>query len=393
MDELQIKAALQELGQTLEGKNKTEIATSINSLEVKIRDAYSAEITNEKANFDAELLAVKAALLLDIKEVQDYADGLDVKLQAKTHIEGETRDEIRFAIKENFDEIKTVRKGHGLKLDLKVVGNMTLPVNLTGDQPRIYRDGIVALPKDPVNFADLVGNVNIDGGTYTFPQETGGEGAPAIQTEGSDKAQMDYYIAMIDCNTDFLAGFVVYSKKMANNLPFLESFLPQAMRRDYFKAENGVFYAEMIAEATATTTIVGNHVERIIADQMILLGLGYQPNIVVVNPADYGAILVTAGTDGTGAYSLPGVVTIINGVVNLNGLAVIPASWVAADKYIIGDWSYSHKVTTQGLGVEFFEQDSDNVRKNNITARVEAQVCLAVLQGAAFIYGDFVAIA
>ena len=67
----------------------------------------------------------------------------------------------------------------------------------------------------------------------------------------------------------------------------------------------------------------------------------------------------------------------------------VVASWMTANKYLIGDFSYADKIVTQGLGIEFFEQDSDNVRKNNITARVEAQIALACQRPDAFIYGDF----
>ena len=109
---------------------------------------------------------------------------------------------------------------------------MTLGNNLTGDQIRIYGDEVAIVPSPKLNVADLVGTINIDGGTYTFPRESGSEGAIGIQTEGNDKSQIDYDITMVDVNTDFIAGFAVYSKKMANNLPFLESFLPEALRRD-----------------------------------------------------------------------------------------------------------------------------------------------------------------
>jgi len=70
----------------------------------------------------------------------------------------------------------------------------------------------------------------------------------------------------------------------------------------------------------------------------------------------------------------------------------VKANWLAANKYFVADWSRVKKVTTQGLGLEFFEQDSDNVRKNNITARIEAQVALAIEQPLAVIYGDFTAV-
>jgi hypothetical protein len=50
------------------------------------------------------------------------------------------------------------------------------------------------------------------------------------------------------------------------------------------------------------------------------------------------------------------------------------------------------KVVTEGLSLEFSNEDSDNFRKNNITARVEAQVALAIERPDALIYGDFTAI-
>jgi len=45
------------------------------------------------------------------------------------------------------------------------------------------------------------------------------------------------------------------------------------------------------------------------------------------------------------------------------------------------------------LSLEFSEQEGTNFVKNNITARIEAQVALAVEQPLALVYGDFTATA
>jgi hypothetical protein len=45
------------------------------------------------------------------------------------------------------------------------------------------------------------------------------EGAIGAQVEGATKGQ-NYDISMIDVNTDFIAGFTCYSKKMYTNLVF-----------------------------------------------------------------------------------------------------------------------------------------------------------------------------
>jgi hypothetical protein len=49
-------------------------------------------------------------------------------------------------------------------------------------------------------------------------------------------------------------------------------------------------------------------------------------------------------------------------------------------KTFIGDFSRVKIVQSSGLAVQFFEQDSTNVRQNKVTVRAEAEVALAVLR-------------
>ena len=78
-------------------------------------------------------------------------------------------------------------------------------------------------------------------------------------------------------------------------------------------------------------------------------------------------------------------------VLRINGIPVYKATWMAADKYYVGDFSTIMKVVTQGLSVEFSSEDVDNFRKNNITSRIEAQVALGIQRPDAVIKGDFTA--
>lgn len=385
-----LKAALEALRIELKGKNDDQVKAAIAAFEAKNIDAIAAQVKTVRESIEAEVKTAKDLADAELKALQDHANALDVKLQKalKGGGVGKKVDELKGLITANFEKIKTVRKGNSFT---KAVGDMTLGANLTGDQPRVYQSNVAMVPTQPINFADLITSIVIAGGTYTFPREGTSEGGIGVQTEGTNKSQIDYDFTMVDVNTDFLAGFAVYSKKMANNLPFLENFLPQALRRDYFKAENALFYADLVVNSKPSTVIAGNIVERIIAEQVSLMADDYFPNAIVVSPQDYGTLLLTAGATGgtAGTFSLPGSVSVINGMISVNGLRVVVASWMPADKYIIGDWTQANKIVTQGLGVEFFEQDSDNVRKNNITARVEAQVALAVQRTFAFVNGDF----
>ena len=60
-----------------------------------------------------------------------------------------------------------------------------------------------------------------------------------------------------------------------------------------------------------------------------------------------------------------------------------------ANRYYVGDWSRVNKIITEGIGLDFSEEEGTNFVKNNITARIEAQIALVVEQPAAVVYGDF----
>ena len=398
----ELKAELETLKKGLEGKTTEEVKTAMDAFELKVSESITNETKAVKEVVELEIKGIKDSLenvasKEDVKAVQDHADKLDVKMQNKqTEKKGEETFEsgVKSLIKDNFENISTVRKGKSAKIEYKAVGDMTLSGSLTGDQPRDYSSTVAAVPAQLVNFTDLTGAaIQIEGGTYTFPRESGGEGSISTQTEGSSKSQKDYDLIMVDVNTDFLAGYAVYSKKMDNNLPFLQSFLPSALRRDYLIAENSLFNTTLAAAATASAEIITgkNKIEMLINEIATLEGSNFASNGIVVRPADWYDIAKTEKSSGAG-YGLPGIVSYSNGVLTINGIPVFKANWLAADKYYVGDWSRVKKVVTEGLSLEFSNEDSDNFRKNNITARIEAQIGLAIERTDAIIYGDFTAV-
>ena len=388
----EFKNALDALKTDLEGKSKQEVKDALDTFKNEFEAKFDGLV--KEADLEEKFNALASAD--DVKKMQEHLDNLDVKLQKK-----EVKEEnvsytkaMRTAIKENFDSIKNVRKGVSHTIELKAVGDMTLGNNLVGDQPRSYSDTVAVVPNQILNFAELVGTINIGNGTYTFPREGAGEGAAATQTEGATKAQIDTDITMVDVNTDFIAGYSRYSKKMANNLPFLESFLPGSLRRKYFDAENSVFNTALAAAATASTEVITgqNKIEMLIAEIATLEGSDFSASGIVVTPADFWDILVTEKSTGAG-YGLPGVVQVLpGGGLSIAGVPVFRANFLAANKYYVGDWSTISKVVTEGLSVEFSNEDGTNFRDNMISARVESQCGLAIHRPDAVIYGDFTAV-
>lgn len=381
MDE-KLLAELANIKNGLETKTASEVKSAI--------DAFEKKLTSEiVSTFDAELQNVKNSLELkfaaDLKAVQDHADKLDVKLQEKAKADANTNvDGIKSLIKDNAERIATV--GENNKIRLKAVGNMTT-ANFTGEEPRDYNFDIVRFPSQTLNVADLTGNININGGTYTYTVEGAGEGSIGAQTEGSAKNQRDYDFTAIDVSTNFIAGFARYSKKMRNNLSYITSAIPDLLRRDYLKAENTAFNTVLAGAATDSTEIItGNTKAGMLINEIGKLeDANYTVNGIVIRPTDYLSILKTAQMD------LASAVTYEGGVLRVAGVQVFKATWLAANKYYVGDWTRVNKVTTEGLSLEFSETEGTNFVNNNITARIEAQVALAVEQPLAIVYGDFTA--
>ena len=384
MENKELKDALVALKTELEGMSKVEVKTAVDAFETKYKEVLETKYTTPD-----ELKIATDEFEAKLKLIQDHADKLDVKLQSKS-TDNKIADPVQSIIVKEYDRISTVIKAGKVFIETKTVGNMTLSASLTGDQPRTFSDTVATLPNQILNFSQLVGTINIGNGTYTFPRRTTSEGAAATQTEGSDKGQIDYDLSMIDVNTDFIAGFCVYSRKMANNLPFLESFLPGELRRSYFDAENSVFNTALLTAATASSQVITgqNKIEMLLAEIATQEAINWSVDGIVVTPADYWDILVTEKSTGAG-YGLPGIVSLDGGQLRINGIPIYRANFLAASKYYVGNWAQVKKVVTEGLSLQFSTEDEDNFRKNNISARIEAQVGLAVHRPDAMIYGDF----
>lgn len=373
---MELKDQLDALATSLEGKSKQEVKSAIEAFEVKNKEAIENQVKEVKESFEVKMA-----------DMQKQFDEAAVKMQTKAKKEKFKGDNLKEAISDNIDQIKNVKKGNSF--NTKAVANMTT-ANLTGTAPRTYNFDIVKFPSQKVNIEDFVSSVSAPNGIYTYTVEGAGEGAIGAQTEGSDKNQRDYDFTATDVSTDFIAGFARYSRKMRNNLDYIVNTIPMLLRRDYYKAENAAFQTILAAGATASTEIITGKTkaEMLINEIGKLEDADYsENNLIVVKPTDYLDILKTAKQD------LASAVTYEAGVLRVAGVQVLKgSSWLPANKYYVGDWSRVNKVMTEGIGLEFSDEEGTNFVKNNITARIEAQVTLVVEQPLAVVYGDFTAV-
>lgn len=322
--------------------------------------------------------------------IENRLDEIEIKLQKSTENKMEQKSFVSSfgeLIAKNFESIREVSLGNKVAMTLKAVGNMTVAGNLTGDAQRTYQPGVAAVPNRLLNFRDLIPAVSSATGIYTLYRETGSEGSISVQsTPGDAKTQIDYDLTAVTYTARYIAGFARIDKSMLQDLPFLQTALPQMLLRDFYKAEDAKFYADLSGAATgSTTTSATVDVEQIIDYVANLESADFAVNGIVVNPKQWARLITTKPAD----YSVPGGVTITaDGNIAIAGIPVYKSSFIADDKVLLGDWNMAKRVVVDDLKVEFFEQDSDNVQKNLVTCRIEAREVLAIDRLDAFVFAD-----
>ncbi|MEY4334613.1 MAG: hypothetical protein RLZZ196_3363, partial [Bacteroidota bacterium] len=212
---------------------KTEVSGAIES--AKAENAVAVE------GLKTELEELKSQVAV----VKDAADKLEAKNNRKTMNENQVKGfnlTLADSIEKNADSIAKLGRGEqkraGFIMDTKAVGTMLESTNLTGDITREYANQVYALPSRKVHLRSLLPVGTINQGLFTFPYESGGEGDPAAQTQGSSKAQVDFDITMKDAPAQYIAGYVRISRQMLDDIPAMTSFLQSRLLEKYLIAED-----------------------------------------------------------------------------------------------------------------------------------------------------------
>jgi len=384
MEQKELNIALKELADSLEAKTNEKVKAELEKVASSLKGYVSQDEVKGLQDSVAEMKGSN-------EELQKHLDDLSIRSKKANEDYnnnltnyGKYAKSMQDAIEEKFDDIKQTSQGSKTKIEVKAT--MTIGADITGSAVNTYKPTAIELPGNKVNVADLIPTINSQTGVYVFYRETTPTNAPLSVSEGAAKPEISYKFTEVTVNATYISGYVRVSKVMLQDLPFLQSFLPRALRRDYFKAENANFYTVISTGATGVTTNTGG-VAGIIEDIGVLEAADYDVNGICLNPADW-AELAAAQVPGSNQSA---VVSYVNNQMQVAGVPVFKASWVTAGTYLLGDWSQASKVLVDGLAVEFFEQDKDNVTLNLITARIESRTACALEQPAAFIEGNIVA--
>lgn len=333
-----------------------------------------------------------------VKQLQDELTEFKAKRGRITGVDGKqvesTVKMLADAFEKEFDVIKEQsnepKAEH--KFKVKDAGNMTAANNLTGAVVASYASQPAVRSRQKLHFRDLVNVIQSATGLWKLYRQNipVGEGSFATQsTHGALKSQLDYDMTEVTVTVDYLAGFARIAKQMLQDLPFMQSYVSNELVEDYLRAEDLKFFGALYSAATGSTAGVVSNVtiEKIIQGIAALDENDYDVNGIVTTPTIWARILNTKPND----YSLPGgnsVAVDASGNVTIVGVPLFKtkSSYIGADRILMGDWSKAAIIQTEGLNVNMYEQDSDNVQRNLITVKAEARVALATLRPDAFSY-------
>lgn len=389
-------------------KSTEEIATTktaVDGITKTVDDIKAANVTRDerdKKNQDAI-----DQLLTDVKGIRKNGDSSQ---RGKTIAEA-MLDSLNEG--DNFKNIEMLALNHKDRKKLftvelkgvsnKAVGDITTG-NVTGGSRygQVMAPGIIENPKRKVHVRQLVpiGNAG-PGNTFTFMAENGtGEGAIAPTAETGDKPQFDLDLIEKTVNFETIAGWLKVTRKAMNNIPGFLSFLNSRLPELLLRAEDtqlltgdgntpnisGIMDAGNFTAATTGSSVL---IEELI-DGIAQLEDDEERSAtgILLRPVDYYGFFKNKAV-GSGEYDLPQNVTFVNGVLYISGVPVFASTAMTSGKYIVGDWEMGAQLLIQeGMRIEFFEQDADNVKKNKITVRIEETVAFPIYGDNYFIVGD-----
>ena len=359
-----------------------------------------SDLINETKNAGLKLQEVEGKVSNIEKSVSDFI--LD---QKSVNVSGQREDFVAKAFEANADKLKSLisSRGEAVGMNFKAVGDMNLTANIgSGWASSIagLSNTILTDPFRPVHLRDLLRSSTIEqNGVFKFAKKTGGEGAPAVQTEGSSKAQVDYDFTISEVTPKTIAAYSKISKQMLSRLSWLQSFVSTQMVNDLLNVEDtllydyagtgafaGLYESASTYTPSGTVTIASNRWDKIANAIAQLKALRFTPSAILVNPIDEMELLINKES-GAG-YSHP---SLLSGQrISVAGVPVIATDIVTANTFMVADFNKSAELLFEdNIMTEFAYEDGDNFTKNLVTVRVEESIALPIYFANGMLKGSF----
>jgi len=265
-----------------------------------------------------------------------------------------------------------------------------------GDYVQAQRlEGFNDLPITPINnILDYVSKRNASSPLIEWVDKRNRDGASGYTVEGETKNQVDFDFVVEATKVQKITAFIKVSREMLKDVSYVQSAINEELRAVVFDK----LATEVLSGTGTATTINGittaataysaggfalkvetpntYDVLRTAITQITLAG--YMPNVMVLNPADYGLMLMTKGTDAT----------YVDGQFLFMGIPVIQNAALTADKFLVYDRNAVELYMWENFDIEI-GYDGNDLTKNMITMVGELRACnvISTNKSAGIVYG------
>lgn len=331
----------------------------------------------------------------------------DFILDAKNNAPAKKENLLAKAFEANADKFKALGQrrdaSFGMNLDLKTVGDMNLTANIGSDWATKIAGLSNTILTDPfrqIRLRDILRTSTIEqNGVFKYAKKTSGEGAPAIQTEGASKAQVDYDFTITEVTPKTIAAYAKISKQMLQRLTWLQQFVSTQMVNDLLDVEDtnlydyagtsafaGLYESASTYTPSGTVVVASNRWDKLANAIAQLKAARFAPSAILVNPIDEMELMINKET-GAG-YSHPSLIT--GQRMSIAGVPIISSDIVVANTFMVGDFNKAAELLFEdNIMTEFAYEDGDNFTKNLVTVRVEESIAMPIYFSAAMKKGSF----
>jgi HK97 family phage major capsid protein len=305
----------------------------------------------------------------------------------------------------NADSLKSLMTSRSsVAMDFKAVGDMNLTANIGSDWASKIAGLSNVILTDPfrqIHLRDLMRSSVIEqNGVFKFAKKSGGEGAPAVQTEGASKAQVDYDFTITEVTPKTIAAYSKISKQMLQRLTWLQNFVSTQLVNDLLEVEDtklfdyagtgefvGLYEAATAYSPSGSVTSSSNRWDKLANAIAQLKAAKFRPSVILINPVDEMELLINKES-GAG-YSHPSLIT--GAPLSVAGVTIVSTDIVPVNTFFVADMAKSAELLFEdNVMVEFAYEDGDNFTKNLVTVRAEESIALPIYFGAGMRKGTFV---
>lgn len=377
---------------------------ALQAIEAKMQEATKGFIKQDEVNTliesaKAELSGASVEALKKLEDIVATQGNIINELKTTPKATESTKsvgEQFAEELEKNPEAFKAFKqKQSPFKMELKAAGTMTIATNVTGSTtllptPQLL-PGYNPYRYDPAVFWDYANVQQTGSARIAYVDVVSPDGAAATTAEGAAKPAIDKDDKVSVSDAIKVAGNIKISDEMLDDIPFMSAQVNNELTTRVRLAVSGNIYTYITSNAALTAVsatmanmggAAANMWQLIVAAQQTIAKANYNCTHVFLNPTDYARLLLTKGD-----AERPIIISATS--MSVNGVIVVSANAIAADKYIACDMSKLNVYEYKALSVEM-GWVNDDFTKNLRTFVGETRVHYFIKDNDkyAFLYGD-----